>query len=108
MNKSMKQRQECPVCGYLTLQERGMFEVCPVCFWEDEGEVDNENEVSGGANGDLSLATAKNNFIRWGAVSLEAIQNVREPLADEVKSGLASPEEIGHRQRATQGAQDQA
>ena len=27
----------CPCCGYKTLPDRGAYEVCPVCWWEDEG-----------------------------------------------------------------------
>lgn len=28
----------CPCCGFLTLGERSNFEICPVCFWEDDGQ----------------------------------------------------------------------
>ncbi|MFF1770133.1 CPCC family cysteine-rich protein [Streptomyces sp. NPDC058249] len=28
----------CPCCGFLTLDERGSYEICPVCFWEDDGQ----------------------------------------------------------------------
>jgi hypothetical protein len=27
----------CPCCGYKTLPDRGAYEWCPVCSWEDEG-----------------------------------------------------------------------
>lgn len=27
----------CPCCGYKTLPERGSYDLCPVCWWEDEG-----------------------------------------------------------------------
>ena len=27
----------CPCCGYKTLPSRGDYELCPVCWWEDEG-----------------------------------------------------------------------
>ena len=27
----------CPCCGYRTLPERGAYDLCPVCWWEDEG-----------------------------------------------------------------------
>nr|WP_282707098.1 CPCC family cysteine-rich protein [Nonomuraea coxensis] len=27
----------CPCCRYVTLGERGGFEICPVCLWEDDG-----------------------------------------------------------------------
>jgi cysteine-rich CPCC protein len=26
----------CPCCGYLTLPARGEYDICPVCFWEDD------------------------------------------------------------------------
>lgn len=32
--------EECPCCHYKTLTERGQYEVCPVCFWEDDGSND--------------------------------------------------------------------
>lgn len=28
---------KCPCCGYLTLPERGQYDICPVCLWEDDG-----------------------------------------------------------------------
>lgn len=27
----------CPCCGYKTLPGRGDYDICPVCWWEDEG-----------------------------------------------------------------------
>ncbi|MFB9883178.1 CPCC family cysteine-rich protein [Planobispora siamensis] len=32
----------CPFCGFLTLGQRGMHEICPVCFWEDDGQDDHD------------------------------------------------------------------
>lgn len=29
--------QKCPCCGYRTLRERGDYEICKICFWEDDG-----------------------------------------------------------------------
>jgi hypothetical protein len=49
----------CPCCGYLTLDERGGYEICPVCFWEDDGQDDHDaDRVRGGPNGTLSLTQA--------------------------------------------------
>ncbi|MFI8189745.1 CPCC family cysteine-rich protein [Streptomyces sp. NPDC085946] len=28
----------CPCCGFLALGERSTFEICSVCFWEDDGQ----------------------------------------------------------------------
>ncbi len=30
----------CPCCSFLTLSGRGDYEICPVCFWEDDGSDD--------------------------------------------------------------------
>lgn len=41
-------KNSCPVCGYLTLNERDTFDICAICFWEDDGVDDfEENEESG-------------------------------------------------------------
>lgn len=32
----------CPCCQFRTLHERGGFELCPVCFWEDDGQDDQD------------------------------------------------------------------
>lgn len=53
----------CPCCGYVTLHERGGYEICPLCGWEDDGQDHpHADEVWGGPNGDLSLAEARRNF----------------------------------------------
>ena len=46
----------CPGCGYPTLSERGGYEICAVCNWEDDNQDDpNADEVLGGPNYELSL-----------------------------------------------------
>jgi hypothetical protein len=58
----------CPCCRYYTLEERGGYEVCPVCYWEDDGQDDpHADEVRGGPNADLSLTQARINFESIGA-----------------------------------------
>jgi hypothetical protein len=53
----------CPCCHCLTLQDRGGYEICPMCFWEDDGQDDHDaDEVRGGPNGSLSLTRARHNF----------------------------------------------
>jgi hypothetical protein len=53
----------CPCCGYLTLDSRGDFDICDVCFWEDDGQDDHDaDQVRGGPNGRLSLTQARNDF----------------------------------------------
>ncbi|MBW4608570.1 MAG: hypothetical protein KME22_15515 [Hassallia sp. WJT32-NPBG1] len=48
----------CPCCGYKTLSERGGYEICPVCFWEDDGQDEEDKDViRGGPNGELNLTS---------------------------------------------------
>ena len=35
----------CPCCRYKTLAERGGFDICPVCFWEDDGKDDEDAPI---------------------------------------------------------------
>lgn len=53
----------CPCCGYPTLAARGDYEICTICWWEDDGQDDaNANDVLGGPNGAYSLTMARANF----------------------------------------------
>jgi hypothetical protein len=53
----------CPCCNFPTLPERGAYHICPLCFWEDDGQDEPyHEEVWGGPNGDYSLSEARNNF----------------------------------------------
>jgi len=74
----------CPCCQFKTLYGRGGFEICPVCWWEDDGQDDHDAEVvRGGPNGSLSLAAARKNFNSFGAADPEFASRVRRPLEDE-------------------------
>ncbi|MFC0437354.1 CPCC family cysteine-rich protein [Kutzneria buriramensis] len=74
----------CPCCGYLTLDVRGGYEICPVCFWEDDGQDDHDAAVvRGGPNKDLSLAQARTNFAALGASSGRCLSHVRPPHDEE-------------------------
>jgi len=75
----------CPCCQNLTLTEEppGTFEICPVCFWEDD-EIQNKNlDYEGGANA-ISLRVARRNYARFQACSEEFINLVRLPTKDEI------------------------
>jgi len=46
----------CPSCGFPTLNERGGYEICSVCNWEDDNQDDEStDEIWGGPNSNLSL-----------------------------------------------------
>ncbi len=76
----------CPCCGYKTLAERGGYEICPVCFWEDDGQDDCDADVvRGGPNSTLSLREARQNFTAFGACEMSMLPNVRLPYEDELR-----------------------
>src|SRR6266496_3736756 len=77
-------RFACPCCRYLTLDERGGYEICPVCLWEDDGQDDQDAaRVRGGSNGFLSLDEARRNYVAFGACDDKSRQHVRPPLPHE-------------------------
>ena len=39
----------CPCCGCKTLSMRTAFEICEVCFWEDDGQDDSDADENRGA-----------------------------------------------------------
>ena len=60
----MSDFERCPCCGLPTLDARGRFELCPVCWWEDDGQDDpHADEVWGGPNKDYSLSHARANYL---------------------------------------------
>ncbi|WP_442303559.1 CPCC family cysteine-rich protein [Terriglobus sp. 2YAB30_2] len=71
-------------CGFLTLDERGGHEICPVCFWEDDGQDEHDvDTVRGGPNGGLSPVQARRNFHAFGACEQRLLLHVRAPHPDE-------------------------
>lgn len=75
----------CPCCGCKTLSERTAFEICEVCFWEDDGQDDGDaDENRGGPNGALSLTEARANYLRFGACEAKMVENVRPARPEEV------------------------
>jgi hypothetical protein len=74
----------CPCCGHRTLVERGAFETCPVCFWEDDGQDEADaDKIRGGPNGSLSLRAARANFEQVGASDARNLGLVRKPKPEE-------------------------
>ncbi len=96
----------CPCCGYLTLSERGGDEICPVCFWQDDGQDDHDAEtVRGGPNRGLSLSTARENFRAIGATEERTLSLVRRPLPTERVRRLDAERDI-HRELAARDPLD--
>lgn len=75
----------CPCCGFLTISDEShlTYEICPVCFWEDDPVQFKDHNFKGGANS-MSLNEAKESFKNFGAVSKEFLDKVRKPLKEEL------------------------
>ena len=59
----MSEFLNCPCCGHPTLSERSIYEICSICWWEDDGQDDADADaVRGGPNGAYSLTQARANF----------------------------------------------
>jgi hypothetical protein len=56
------------------------WEICPVCFWEDEDWRD--DETAGGANS-VRLSDARKSFQEFGAIERRFVEWTRPPLPNE-------------------------
>ena len=77
-------RFQCVCCDYYTVVERHSFEVCQVCYWEDDGTTMAGLEVESRAN-HMTLLAARKSFEAIGAIDQSAVSLVAS--ADE-RAGL--------------------
>lgn len=69
----------CPCCGYKTLPDRGAYDLCPVCWWEDEGV---EPWEFSGPNGQ-TLVEAQQEYLAQRRPYRLRAGNVRAPKRSE-------------------------
>jgi hypothetical protein len=78
-----KRKYTCPCCEFKTLDSApGLFDICPVCYWEDDNIQRNDPYYKGGPNS-ISLNEARQNYRNIGAISSEYLTYVRPPSKDE-------------------------
>ncbi|HTA79079.1 MAG TPA: CPCC family cysteine-rich protein [Terracidiphilus sp.] len=83
--KPTEVRFRCPCCGYRTLDAPDAMKLCPVCWWEDDGQDDEDaQEIRLTVNGHLSLAEARASYARCGAADLRFLPYVRTPEESEL------------------------
>ncbi|TCK08738.1 CPCC family cysteine-rich protein [Marinobacterium mangrovicola] len=74
----------CPCCGYATLRRACRYDICSICFWEDDGEDDDTPiEYRGGPNG-VTLEDGRINFQRHGVSDLKDAPHVRAATAEDI------------------------
>jgi len=66
----------CPCCDFISLSKKNAFEICPICFWQDDTL---DNEGYSGANG-MKIQEARHNYKKYGACSEDIIKNVLPKL----------------------------
>jgi hypothetical protein len=77
-------RYPCPCCGHLVFREPpGSYDICPVCFWEDDSIQLRWPEWAGGAN-KPSLIESQRNYLSLGAMEQRFVANVRAATNDEL------------------------
>ena len=91
----MTDREACPCCGYRTLLERDTYELCPVCFWEDDPRESRDPNFALGANG-VSVVKAQQTYLRSGAMHPSFLDKVRPPRPDEARTADWRPQEASN------------
>jgi hypothetical protein len=85
-------RHLCPCCDFVTLPERGNYLICPVCFWEDDGQDLDAVDESSGPNHGITLRKGRANFEVFGACEQAMVKNV---------VSVAGRQRFEHRPRST-------
>jgi hypothetical protein len=76
-------RYPCPCCGHVVFDEEpGSYDICPICFWEDDVAQLRFPNMGGGPNY-VSLIESQANFALFGAVERRLIGHVRPPGPNE-------------------------
>jgi len=77
-------RFRCPCCGCRTLEAPAALGLCPVCWWEDDGQEDADaREIRMTVNGHLSLDEAREHYSHCGAAHPRFLPYVRKAMAAE-------------------------
>ena len=75
-------RFPCPCCGYLVFSEvPGSYNICPICFWEDDLSQLRFVRTTGANR--VNLIEAQGNFARFGACEPQLTQHVRKPTGED-------------------------
>jgi hypothetical protein len=85
-DKNIVDKFVCPCCGYRTHREKpgGTYNICEVCYWEDDPFQLEDPDYISGANR-VSLRQGQKNFREFGACEREMMRNVRPANQDELR-----------------------
>lgn len=84
--KNSHNRYQCPCCNYYTLidGDENSYDICNVCYWENDGLQFENPDMEGGAN-DVSLNQARNNFKEFNASEKCFLLYVNKPSSYEIE-----------------------
>ena len=85
--KKKKLKYKCPCCNYYTFDSKpdGEYDICPVCFWEDDPFQSENPDLDGMANR-VSLNQARENYKKFGACEKHMLPYVRKPNINEMNT----------------------
>ncbi len=80
-----EKKTKCPCCGFYTFRigPDSEYDICPVCYWENDKEQNEDEDYEGGAN-NVSLNQARENYAAFGACEERFIDKVRDPIDEEM------------------------
>lgn len=81
----MEERHKCKCCGFYTLvgtEEDVLWDICPVCFLEND-VFEDEPKTYSGANHE-TLEQGRENYKKYLACDLRSVKLVRLPLPQEL------------------------
>lgn len=71
-------------------QPPGSYDICPICFWEDDWFQILVPAMHAGANG-ITLIEAQHNYASCGACEPTSLDSVRQPNPDEQRDPTWRP-----------------
>lgn len=81
----------CACCGYQTLEEKYVGEICDICFWEDNKAQEENPDLGFGPNKLATLREAQQNYLEIGACDTESTDVVRQPTISDTKDPFWEP-----------------
>lgn len=95
----VKYLHTCPCCGYPTLESRNWYQICPICWWEDDGQDDADADETKDDGIKDSLSQARENFCKHTISfnpSDERFEKIGNKNIDYRKQMISSFEAIKH------------
>lgn len=83
-----REKERCPCCDHLTLSERGGYEICPICFWEDDGTNDVFRESPFSPN-HCTLLDGRRQYLVCRSSKERMLEHCRHPTEQEAQERAA-------------------